>query len=153
MKIKVVLLITYFISCSTTSSLINQLNVDNVPLVIMTRTACYGTCPQYTISIYDNGLIKYDGKLFVDKKGCFYSKISKSFIDRLNTKITTINFFDLNTNYDAPMTDLPSVIVEVNLASNYHKITDRFSGPEKLKELQLFIDSISNSVIEWQLCN
>ncbi len=143
----------YFISCSTTSSLINQLNVENLPLVIMTRTACYGTCPQYTISIYDNGLIQYDGKLFVDKKGCFYAKISQSFIDRLITKITTIDFFDLNINYDAPMTDLPSVIVEVNLASNHHKITDRFSGPEKLKELQIFIDSISNSVIEWQLCN
>ena len=131
----------------------NQLSVDNVPLVTMTRTACYGTCPQYTISIYDNGLIKYDGKLFVDKKGCFYSKIPKSFINLLITKIKTIYFFDLNTNYDAPMTDFPSVIVEVNLASNHHKITDRFSGPEKLKELQLFIDSISNSVIAWQLCD
>ena len=153
MKIQIALLIVYFISCSTTGSLINQFNVDNVPLVIMTRTACYGTCPQYTISIYDNGFIKYDGKLFVDKKGCYYSKISQSSLDLLIAKIKIIDFFDLNTNYDAPMTDLPSVIVEVNLASNHHKITDRFSGPEKLKELQLFIDSISNSVVEWQLCN
>ena len=33
----------------------------------MQRTACYGTCPQYEVRIYESGIIEYEGKMFVEK--------------------------------------------------------------------------------------
>ena len=52
----------------------------------MTRTACYGTCPQYKITIYHHGLVRYEGKMFVDKIGCFEAMLS----DRLIHEIKSI---------------------------------------------------------------
>ena len=37
--------------------------------ITLERTACFGTCPIYTITILENGDVLYDGKDFVAVKG------------------------------------------------------------------------------------
>ena len=134
----------------------NQIISNNIqqisPLISMQRTACYGTCPQYTITIYNDGLIRYEGKMFVDKQGCFYSKVSQEMIDKIILKLHEINFFSFKNEYSALMTDVPSVILEVNINVQNHKVIDRFNGPKELKEIQNFIDFISNSITDWDFC-
>ena len=51
------------------------------------------------------------------------------------------------------MTDVPSVILEVNLDSKSYQVVDRFNGPKSLKEFQKFIDFIINSIMKWDLCD
>jgi len=119
----------------------------------MRRTACYGTCPQYEISIYDNGLIKYDGKAFVDKLDCFQAMLHESVMIAIKSKIKSVNFFSLDNEYVSPITDIPSIIVEVNLGQGIHKVTDRLNGPKELKTLHSFIDSIHDSITTWETCN
>jgi len=119
----------------------------------MTRTACYGTCPQYSISLYDNGLVRYEGKMFVDKIGCFTAKISSTLIDDFKSALYDVKFFEFKNEYDAYVTDVPSVILEVTLDTKTHKVVDRFNGPVELKRLHKQIDSIVNNIQEWTECN
>tara|TARA_B100000902_G_C27134971_1_gene825560 strand:- start:459 stop:830 length:372 start_codon:yes stop_codon:yes gene_type:complete len=119
----------------------------------MKRTACYGTCPQYQVSIYNNGDVKYEGLNFVEKIGCYSSSISRNKINNIKDQINNVNFFSLDSVYNAPMTDVPSVILEVNLDCKSFQVVDRFNGPKGLKEFQKFIDLIVNSIMQWNLCD
>ena len=66
----------------------NKLTISklDLPFITMRRTACFGTCPQYTISIYDDGTINYEGKLFVS-----FMNRSKS-CDSREIYVADINF-------------------------------------------------------------
>ena len=119
----------------------------------MRRTACYGTCPQYGVSIYNNGFIKYNGKAFVDKLGCFQAMLNDSILTAVKLKIESVNFFTFDSAYISPITDIPSIIIEVNSAKGSHKVIDRLNGPKELKNLQSFIDSICERVVTWETCN
>ncbi len=121
-------------------------------IVKMRRTACYGTCPQYEIHIYNNGFIYYKGIMFVEKKGCFFSYISSHSIDKIKMTLDQINFFQMEDNYLSPITDIPSVILQVSLGDKSHVVKDRLSGPQELKNFHNSIDSIADSVVDWALC-
>ena len=130
----------------------NKSKVNQDPFIIMERTACYGTCPQYEISIYRNGLIQYNGTAFVDRLSCFQSFLHASIIIDIQLYLESINFFQLDTAYLSPLTDLPSVITEVKLNNKTHKVVDRLNGPIELKYIYSLIDSAYVSVIEWKKC-
>tara|TARA_B100000700_G_C14990740_1_gene831181 strand:+ start:1287 stop:1688 length:402 start_codon:yes stop_codon:yes gene_type:complete len=123
------------------------------PFIYMKRTACYGTCPQYEISIYNNGLIQYDGKAFVDRLNCFQAILDENLIVRIKEKLENVNFFDFEQEYISPVTDIPSVILKVNLGQGAYTVVDRLNGPKELKSLHSFIDSIYTDVITWENCN
>jgi len=128
-------------------------HTSSLPIVVMKRTACYGTCPQYTISMYNNGLIKYEGKMFVDKIGCFTAMISSTLIDQFKSSLYDVEFFAFKNEYDAYVTDVPSVILKVTLDAKTHQVVDRFNGPVELKRLQKQIDNIANDIEEWTECD
>ena len=121
--------------------------------ISMKRTACYGTCPQYTIKIHDDGYMTYNGKMFVDKIGCHSTYLSKSKMNNVKELLDDIDYFSLQKIYDSGVTDIPSVITEVSLNKKNHKVINRFNGPKKLKKLYDLLDSIVLSTINWEQCD
>jgi len=149
MRLLVIILLT---SGCFSKKYINADTIISMPIISMKRTACYGTCPQYTVNIYNDGLIQYRGKMFVDKIGCFTSFLSDENIDVLKSSLKRIDFFSLEPEYISPITDIPSVIINVNIDARKHQVIDRILGPDELKQFQSEIDAIVDSVINWQSC-
>ena len=145
---KVITFSFFFYSCSIIDKL-----VDDNPFIVFQRTACYGTCPQYTVSIYHDGTINYHGLMFVDSIGCFSHKIPIAKVNQIKDLLYEINFFDLDSVYLAPMTDVPSVITQVNLCNKNHKVVDESKAPLEIKKIYHLIDSICDSIIEWETCS
>ena len=147
MRFFILVLIVFFTSCFTPNLL-----ETSEPFLVMKRTACYGTCPQYKISIYNDGLIMYNGTLFVDRIGCFSSMISMNQVDSIKSLLNDIDFFSLNEEYLSPITDVPSVILELNIDGKSHTVVDRIEGPNQLKKCYILIDNITESVSNWSDC-
>jgi len=146
--VKIVLISTlFFLACSQI-----HFKQSAEPFVSMQRTACYGTCPQYTVSIYNNGIVHYEGKLFVEKIGCFSSKIPFRKVKSLKLFLEEMDFFSLESVYPAPMTDIPSVITKVVITNKEHEVIDQFQGPKELQQLHYLVDSIIDSVDSWSNC-
>jgi len=110
--------------------------------VSMSKTPCYGRCPTYSMSIFDNGNIEYNGKRFVEKEGNYTGTLSMDQINMIKERINTSNFFELNSKYDSNVTDFPSCIIEVKLDGKSKKITDRIGAPKELKKLEKFIEEM-----------
>ena len=45
-------------------------SVSETPFFSMRRTACFGQCPTYEVSFFQDGKVLYQGKKFVKMKAC-----------------------------------------------------------------------------------
>lgn len=130
-------------ACQTTK--LDPKNPKGNLIISMERTPCYGRCPIYEIKIYDDGLLLYSGKKFVEKEGSAYRKLSTQDIENLKTAFTTADFFNLSKSYPDSgrvPSDLPSIIISYKQNILEKTVTDhRFHTPESLTAIEKRIDS------------
>jgi len=123
-------------------------DINNV-VITLERTACYGTCPVYNLTIHGNGTVVYEGKRFVNITGIRTITISDGEVRQLISEFETIDYFSLNDNYTQKIaTDMPSATTSISVngktktISHYHGDT---SAPTVLILLEDKIDEIVNS--------
>lgn len=108
----------------------------------MKRTACFGTCPIYNVTIMNGGIVYYEGKNFVDKIGMYHTTLDNTSLQKIKDKIVAINYFSFQDEYTSPITDVPSVYTTVQLDGKIKTIHDRHKGPKELDELYALVDEI-----------
>lgn len=111
----------------------------------MKRTACFGTCPIYNVTIMSNGEVLYEGKNFVDKIGFYHTTLDSTNLQKIKDKLLAINYFSFEDEYTSPITDVPSVYTTVALNGQIKTIHDRHKGPKELDELYALVDEILDS--------
>ena len=119
------------------------------PVITLERTACFGTCPIYTISIFENGEVVYNGEKFVTVTGEQKGQIDPETVAAMVKAFENAGYFDWKEAYDTQMvTDLPSVITSVTRNGETHRI-DHYMGdnatPVALPYLEQWIDVMTNS--------
>lgn len=119
------------------------------PVVLtLERTACFGFCPMYKLTIYGNGKVVYEGKRFVKVTGTRTTTISQAAVRRLVSEFQRIQYFNLQDSYTGGHTDAPSAITSLSMGKR-QKTVNHYLGspdaPEKLTQLENKIDVIVNS--------
>jgi len=107
-------------------------------IISITRGACFGTCPIYSINIFSDMSVIYEGKRFVEKIATVEFKLSKKEIDSILQKANAINYCQLENEYFEHISDLPRTYVQIF----DKKILDYYGAPKELKELEELIDKI-----------
>jgi hypothetical protein len=112
--------------------------------ITLERTACFGTCPVYTVTIDAQGNVVYTGTRFVRVIGQKTGRAPVARVAAILKLAETIRFFDLNDRYleirhpDGSMstvTDLPTTFVAITQAGSSNRIEDYVGAPEGLKDL------------------
>ncbi len=112
---------------------------ESTPVIVFEKTPCYGTCPNYTASIYKSGLVVFEGKRFVDLIGEYKFNLGEDWVKLTINKSKDINFFEMEDRYDGNVTDLPSTYTTINWKGESKKIKARYEIPQGLKDFNLFI--------------
>lgn len=128
-----------------------------VPVITLERTSCFGSCPVYKLTIFNDGKVLFDGKEFVKRPGMDTSQITKSQLEELIRQFEKIDYFKLDENYtDDPKncpqqsTDNPSAITSLNWQGK-RKIIRHYYGcsgskvAEQLTDLEDKIDEVVNT--------
>lgn len=91
---------------------------DHIPadtVISLERTTCFGTCPAYTIEVTANGVVNYEGKMYVGVKGKQTAKVGPETVVNLLREFNALGFISLapgvETECKAWATDNPMVIV------------------------------------------
>jgi hypothetical protein len=116
-------------------------DVDQITEVTLERTACYGSCPIYKVTLRRDGTISYKGREFVELKGSYEGKVYG--FDRLAQLILSSGYFNLKDRYTINATDLPSTITSVVREGKRKTVTnygDR--GPVELWGIEMAIDGM-----------
>jgi hypothetical protein len=127
--------------------------------VTLKRTACFGTCPIYTLTIKADGSVVFEGEKFTATTGKAEAKISEAKIRELIKAFEEADYFGFDDSYGydssncpSTATDMPTVTTSIQI-NNRKKSIDHYLGctdgtegfniyPAKLYQLENKIDEI-----------
>ncbi len=124
--------------------------------ITLTRTMCYGFCPDYTVTVTGEGQVRYEGRQFVDAVGVRTATVPREDVARLLERFDAIGFERLNESYRGQMTDLPTYTVTL-VRNGQRKTVQDYGGvsvgmPREVRELQQEIDRVAQTA-QWVLRN
>ncbi len=111
--------------------------------ITLQRTPCFGTCPEYTVTLRGDGTVTYSGRQYVRVSGEHSWKIDPSAVRALAREMEAAGFFDLQDTYTSMMTDHPTIYTTLKIGSRSKKVKDYITGPPKLKDIEARIDEVS----------
>ncbi|MBD3880883.1 hypothetical protein IFO70_03850 [Phormidium tenue FACHB-886] len=125
-------------------------------VIVMERTACFGSCPAYRLTIAGDGRVTYEGIAFVATQGTKTAQISPEQVEDLVTEFEKANFFRLKNEYTVNVTDLPGTKTAITLDGrskqvwHYGSVGDPNldNAPPALSRLEEAIDQAVN-VKQW----
>lgn len=114
--------------------------------VEMSRSGCYGSCPEYTVKVRADGKVAWDGGSYVEAKGkqesSIDSKAARDLLERFRSK----DFWSYCRDYSRSVTDMSGSSVTVRLGGKIRKISDYAdSSPQALRDLLLDVDRVADS--------
>ncbi|GGW74272.1 DUF6438 domain-containing protein [Alishewanella tabrizica] len=118
-------------SCSTTTP-----TIDNETVVKLKRTACFGNCPVYTVSVKANGVVEYEGNEYVSIKGFQTGNLPKESVELIEKKLIKVKFLKMKSHLDSgswgcfiSATDSSYILIE-GLVKNRKKAVSTYLGCE-----------------------
>jgi len=135
-----------------------QVNVAAPPAITLERTACFGSCPVYTISVTPSGQVSFEGRAHVRQLGTATGQIPQKQVEALLVELDRAGYFTFASRYAMSepacgryVTDLPSAISSATLGGRTKRIEhDHGCGgpPGALAVLEKRIDEVLGSS-EW----
>jgi hypothetical protein len=144
-------------SCARSQSTSAEVStaVAPLPAITLERTACFGGCPVYTLSIFSTGEVQYEGKAHVRKVGAATGKVPPERVDALLLELERGRYFTFADRYTSPeatcgryATDSPSAISSVTVGGRTKRIVHDYgcgAAPGALVVLERRIDEAVNS--------
>lgn len=121
-------------------------SVENA-IITLDRTACFGTCPDYSLTIHGNGTVFYVGRSFVAVTGPHSATIPPEDVRGLVESFYDISYFSLRNEYTGQVTDLPTVTTSISIDGRFKQVVDYYGAPDSLKQLEARIDELANSKV------
>jgi hypothetical protein len=94
--------------------------------ISLTRGACFGTCPIYRVTIHGDGSSIYDGERFVAVAGHREYQVPAASVAKLVADFEAANFFALEDEYRARVTDLPTYTLSITIGERSKTVVDYF---------------------------
>jgi hypothetical protein len=122
--------------------------------ITLERTACFGTCPVYKVSIDAGGAVTYDGTEFVRVTGRQTARVQRAQVAALLEAAKRIGFFELRDEYrtvrnadgsHTEVTDLPTAFVTIVARGRTKRVEDYYGAPDGLRALEQLVDDTART--------
>ncbi len=111
--------------------------------ITLRRTACYGTCPDYTFTVKADGVVEYEGRAHAKPAGKRTGKVEAWRFHNVARLIDEVGFSCFAERYSAPVTDNPTVFVTVTRADRTKTVENYANaGPQVLWAIEELIDDL-----------
>jgi hypothetical protein len=125
---------------------------DQENRVSLRRMGCYGTCAMYTVVLWSDGRVFYEGREYVGKRGIAEARVSQEKFTQLSELIVSDGFFSFEDSYikKCKVSDLPFAIITVKLGSKEKSVEFPAHCPadanaDGLWEISKLIDAAANT--------
>lgn len=145
MKKIITLLLVILCLNSCFSSKSAEVITQEIPILEIQHGGCYGTCPIYTLSLYEDYRVRYQGKRFVEYEGIYIGYLNnKSYKDILNLANKS---FTGSENINLEVQDLP----KTSISFLDHKIQFKGRAPKQYKKSLELIEDLLLKHIDWKI--
>ena len=97
----------------------NETTIDSSEkraVIKMAKNPCFGKCPIYSMTIYTNGQIEFEGQRFTNKLGTYGKSITPLLVQGLVKELNDMDFLNMENNYPSNLPDLPKTNI------TYHRM-------------------------------
>src|SRR5262245_18133867 len=78
---------------------VNAQEATTKPVITLERTACFGACPVYSVSIFDDGTVNYNGGDFVSVTGEQTYQIDPETVRQMVQAMVDTGYFEWDEAY------------------------------------------------------
>lgn len=112
------------------------------PFLEFEKTACFGNCPIYVMQFYPNGIVKLDGKQFMDKLGLYELQLDKNEVATIEEELESMGFCSMESLYGSNAMDFPSTFLRYECNDEVKIVEAVTDFPEELLEFIQRIDQL-----------
>lgn len=106
----------------------HHINIPDGPIdgvrIVLERAECFGTCPSYRVELRGTGDVLFKGEGFVTFAGDHQTRVSPQVIECLLQDFRIADFWSLDPEYVANVTDLPTYKVSLTVGGKTKVLTD-----------------------------
>ena len=129
--------------------------------IVLERTACFGACPRYRLTISGAGAVFYEGEEHVRIRGAQRGHVSMNQVEDLLNEFLRVRFMAARDKYEgrelvrlrdgeferlvASTSDMPSAILTLRLGSRTKRVILYDNYPVELGRLPDLIDEVVNT--------
>lgn len=135
-------------SCWSTK---NGKNLESLTKVIeMEKGPCFGRCPVFKLTIYDNGLASYEGERFTDRLGTYVKNVPSNRYKQLLQAFKEANLWQYKDIYRGRVPDLQTVTITYHEGAESKSIKGKDGRPTVVMDLEELLDKIADEE-GWEL--
>ena len=117
--------------------------------ISLTRSACFGSCPGYTVTLSGDGTVRYTGNESVLITGDHIAHISQDAVRELLLQFRKADFFSAKDKYQGGMFDIPSQTITLTIGTHSKTVID-YAGldvglPLAIRNLEQQIDETADT--------
>ena len=110
------------------------------PVITFERTPCFGTCPGYSMKVFADGRVAYEGRRAVPLMGPRELRLPAATVAEMLRMAREAQFEQFQESYSRGVTDLPSTIVAVRQPNGQLKtVTVEGGAPENVQALFAYL--------------
>lgn len=125
-------------------------SVKSLTAVTMRRGACFGRCPEYTLTINSNGKAEYSGKRNAEPLGVYEKNIGTVAAQAMLKKFMSYRADTCSELYTSRIADVPGLYYTLRLSGRDKIINNANFGPEYLTTLAEEMDQIGKVDASWK---
>jgi hypothetical protein len=114
-------------------------------VVAMEKSPCFGKCPHYSMQIFKDGKVVYNGKANTKKLGIFEKTIDKKELNSIVKAFESSKFSSFNDLYNSELADLPSTMLYYADGKTKKSVTGKENRPAEVLKLQYMLEKIADS--------
>ncbi|MFK7950398.1 MAG: DUF6438 domain-containing protein [Saprospiraceae bacterium] len=134
-------------------NLSNTIITPSISVLILERKPCpVGKCPAYRVEFFEDGLVQYEGKAYVDKYGKYETQISQEKLTALLTMAKNIGYLDFQNRYPTSgqiIYDVPLTVSYVQHYAEVNHIENHHNAPVPLIRFEQHIEELIE-YLEWK---
>ncbi len=118
-------------------------------VVRLTKNPCFGKCPVYSITLYNNGKAEYVGRANVKKMGTFTKEIPTEQVADILRRLNAANFWGMDGMYISPLADTPKIIITQFRKDTSKVVRGDHARPKALQDIEKTLAEIAEDKEGW----
>ncbi len=124
------------------------LRPDSKVTITLARSACFGSCPSYSVAVSTDG-IEFDGSGYVVAQGKHSARVDADEVRKLASGFVASDFYSMEAKYIAAVTDNPGYTLSVSI-DGHEKTVHDYGGswvgmPAAIRELERDVDALART--------
>ena len=143
---KYLLLLLLIISLAACASKRQVTDISKLKKQIeLQKGPCFGSCPIYTLTVYEGAVLSFEGKRFTDKLGLHTRIMDKQEYKNLINSFEKADLWQYPDEFQNDIPDLPSTTISYYQGDRQKRISWKRGSPEVLQNLAKTLEKLGEA--------